>query len=83
MRHPGFLYINNIQRMTRPVLSPMYSLGSGSRSAAAILLGGPHAKISSQSRAYAAEKRAGRGAEYYSLLTSLYPAALKPRFVHI
>jgi hypothetical protein len=54
--------------MTYPSLTPMYGLGSGSRTGAAVLISSPRTKLGSQGRIYAFEKSRGRGQAYICFL---------------
>lgn len=50
--------------MPFPSLTPMYGLGSGARTGAAILISCPRTRIGSQGRIYAYMKHIGRGYQY-------------------
>ena len=54
--------------MSYPSLTPIYGLGSGSRTGAAILISSPRTKIGSQGRIYAFEKAHGQGQQYVCFL---------------
>lgn len=54
--------------MTYPSLGPMYSLGTGSRTNAAVMVGSRRSAVGSQVRIYNFEKKQGKGQEYICFL---------------
>ena len=54
--------------MTYPILTPMYGLGSYSRSRLSTIIGSPRNKIGSQGRIYAYYKSRGQGQQYINQL---------------
>lgn len=54
--------------MPFPSLTPMYGLGSGARTGAAILISGPRTRIGSQGRIYSYMKTINQGYQYEQYL---------------
>jgi hypothetical protein len=59
MSMPGY-----VRPIGFPVLTPMYGLGSGARTSAAILISSPRCRIGTQGRCYAYAKSRGQGEQY-------------------
>jgi hypothetical protein len=57
--------------MTYPSLTPMYSLGTGSRTGAAVLIGSNRSAVGSQARIYNYEKKQGNGQQYICFLIKI------------
>ena len=65
--------------MSYPVLTPMYGLGSFSRTGVAILISSPRTKIGSQGRIYAYMKSIGQGQAYEQYLINSLGLQFMPK----
>jgi hypothetical protein len=61
------------------VLTPMYGLGSGSRTGVAVNISGPRTKIGNQNRIYSYYKARGQGQEYQQYLIRVLGIKYLPR----
>jgi hypothetical protein len=59
---------NSTQSIGFPSLTPVYGLGSGSRTGASILISAPRNRIGSQGRIYNWMKNNGQGPQYINYL---------------